>query len=1332
MYSYSSQKPFRRLVGRKLMLVLIFSMVIGMMLSMKGNVKASPLDPPNLIFNPSYESVTGGFPNGWGKFVPTGAPEIKVDPTVAHDGSLSLRISAGATARADVNQFVSVTENVYYDLSMWIKTDIASSDLGTTVRLQLFDSKGGNIGNNVNVGSWKGTNDWMKVTYRFRTPPGTVKVLIENFIWNATGTVWFDDVKLEKSGYLTGMLLQEHPRLLATANDFIDIKQRIETDAQVSAWSQSVKAGADNLLTAPVSKYEKPDGLRLLDISRQVVQRMYTLGMAYRLDGNPVYAERAWKELEAVAAFPDWNPPHFLDTAEMTHGFAIGYDWFYDYWNANRKKTILDAIVAKGLNPGLNEYNTSWWPSSDNNWNLVCNAGLTAGALVVSDDPAYRLLAEDILRKGLESVPVALKQFAPDGGWFEGYGYWNYGTQYLALYLAELNSALGTDFGLANQPGISQTGLFPIYLEGPNEQAFNYGEANSGVTPSPQLFWMAQHFNHPELQWFRYKMTGSPQSLLWYRPDSYPGPRAGGLARDRYFANVDVATMRSAWEDKNAVFTGIKGAVVPESHKQMDAGEFVLDALGVRWATLLGPDDYNLPGYFDNRHWNYYRNRAEGSNTLVINPGPGLDQNIHNAAKITAFHSDLDGAYAITDLKPVYGVNVTKAQRGIKLFDQRRQVLIQDEVETTDPSDIWWFMHTMTEVEEISNDGKTAILSQNGKRLWATILSPQGQFTVMDAVPLSSSPEPAGQNPNIGVKKLSIHVPNTTKLQLSVFMVPLREWEQPPTTLPDIVPLTVWSQLADQTSLLSGITLNGQFLPGFAQDMFTYDWLLSPDATAPVVAATAANPAATVNVTKATGIPGTALVEVRNPGASVATRYAVHLNVDSVSVDDSLPVQTVTNSANDGNAPENTLDRNFDTRWSAEGKGQWIQYDLGAETDIRSVSIGWYKANERQETFDIATSKDGQTWETRFSGKSAITMLNMENYDIGDGSARYVRIIGYGNSVSLWNSIAEVQIYDKLIEMTEAPKRLAIVSLTSETSTLDVGDSTTLKVTGVMNDGSVADLAQADVSFYSSDPSIIAVDPNGTVKAVGDGSVKLSVMVTKDRFVKMAILTLTSKDKSKRYPIQDTYVQDGTSSNSNFGSGTELLVKSARYAGTNRISYLQFDVNGIVPNPDKIFLNVYGAVGDADGTEVDMYLHEVAGDNWAEKEITWNNRPVTGAEITKEHFNSVLGWHQIDVTDYVKAQALGDGIASMALKQTGIGYALRLYSKENVDNKPSYLSILKYDVDPPVTTAMITPDQPDGQNGLYVNPVTVTLTATDYGSGVEKTEYSLDGGITWK
>jgi hypothetical protein len=54
------------------------------------------------------------------------------------------------------------------------------------------------------------------------------------------------------------------------------------------------------------------------------------------------------------------------------------------------------------------------------------------------------------------------------------------------------------------------------------------------------------------------------------------------------------------------------------------------------------------------------------------------------------------------------------------------------------------------------------------------------------------------------------------------------------------------------------------------------------------------------------------------------------------------------------------------------------------------------------------------------------------------------------------------------------------------------------------------------------------------------------------------------------------------------------------------------------------------------------------------------------------------------------------------------------------------------DSTPPETTAEMNPAGPDGENGWYKNPVTVTLSATDTRPGVETTFYSLDGGTTWE
>src|SRR5438445_422074 len=131
----------------------------------------------------------------------------------------------------------------------------------------------------------------------------------------------------------------------------------------------------------------------------------------------------------------------------------------------------------------------------------------------------------------------------------------------------------------------------------------------------------------------------------------------------------------------------------------------------------------------------------------------------------------------------------------------------------------------------------------------------------------------------------------------------------------------------------------------------------------------------------------------------------------------SIPVLSVTASGyQDPNVPQNTLDNNLASRWSAYGDGQWIRYDLGALTATNAVSIAWYLGDTRSTHFDIQVSLDTVTWTTVFSGRSSGQTLQPERYDFPVVPGRYVRIVGHGQwsgatQLSLWNSITETAIY---------------------------------------------------------------------------------------------------------------------------------------------------------------------------------------------------------------------------------------------------------------------------------------------------------------------------------
>ncbi len=188
----------------------------------------------------------------------------------------------------------------------------------------------------------------------------------------------------------------------------------------------------------------------------------------------------------------------------------------------------------------------------------------------------------------------------------------------------------------------------------------------------------------------------------------------------------------------------------------------------------MGPDNYNLPGYFGGQRWSYYRLRAEGHNTLVIGPGPEPDQDPRAAVVITRFESDPKLMLAAADLTPAYAGRARRVLRTVKMADQKA-VFIEDEVSTVRPADVWWFMHTRAQGQP-NADGRRITLVEKDARLRVDLLEPAGAaFTIMDAVPLPSSPKPQGQADNKGIRKLAIRLADVSETRIIVKFSPVQE-----------------------------------------------------------------------------------------------------------------------------------------------------------------------------------------------------------------------------------------------------------------------------------------------------------------------------------------------------------------------------------------------------------------------------------------------------------------------------------------------------------------------------------------------------------------------------
>lgn len=570
---------------------------------------------------------------------------------------------------------------------------------------------------------------------------------------------------------LLASLRRGHPRLLADATTWTRLGARQKGDARLAAFVHDLQAHARSLLAEPPVEHRKV-GRRLLAMSRSALERILVLAFAYRTNGERVFLQRAEREMLAVAAFPDWNPSHFLDVAEMTAALALGYDWLFEELAPEARAMIRRAIVEKGLRPGLDpKAPHNGWHSRENNWNQVCFGGLTLGALAVADDePA---LARETLVRARAGIVHGLLAYVPDGVYPEGPGYWSYGTSYQVLMIGALESALGTDWGLASSPGFLPSAGAYLQTSGPTGLLYNFADGSEQRGLEPVLFWFARRLGDDGLLQQQLRLldallakprgaAGGAKRLMalaaqWW-PDS---PKDAAPRLPRFWigrGKNPIAVFRSSWTDPEAFYLGLKGGAAELNHAHMDAGSFVLERDGVRWARELGAQDYESleskgidlwNRSQDSQRWQVFRLNNHSHNTLTID---GRLHRVKGMGRIVSF-SDAEAApLAVVDLSAVFAGQAERVERGFRIVGGRA-VLVQDELRGLKPgASVCWAMLTGAQVEVA---GAHATLRENGRLLEARLLAPAASFSVVPADP----PRDSFNAPNPGRRILTVTLP---------------------------------------------------------------------------------------------------------------------------------------------------------------------------------------------------------------------------------------------------------------------------------------------------------------------------------------------------------------------------------------------------------------------------------------------------------------------------------------------------------------------------------------------------------------------------------------------
>jgi len=346
-------------------------------------------------------------------------------------------------------------------------------------------------------------------------------------------------------------------------------------------------------------------------------------------------------------------------------------------------------------------------------------------------------------------------------------------------------------------------------------------------------------------------------------------------------------------------------------------------------------------------------------------------------------------------------------------------------------------MHTYAQIE-ISEDGKSAILTQNNQRIKATIINDcDYKFEVLPAAfdeTYGTSVKPAFETPNVvygnddpfyilhgkacdvlsDARKLAVRTEKGKDVKNFKLAVTFQPYIEGYTPVAEYVPFDLWENKEVSRQNLASVMVDGKPLDVFEPDKYNYSVLVVTEkSNIPEITAVAADPGIQIESIKATTVPGATNLVLKKDGVVVG-KYTFLItpinNTAKFHSDKQLPIYSysVSSEPQTQNGVSNLFDGDFVTKYATDEQGGNVIMDLGSviEGNLK-LNIACLSGDQRTENFKIEYSLDGVNYTEVFNGTNSGTTTGIEQFDIGN-KARYVRVSFYGSSQGIWVSVTEL------------------------------------------------------------------------------------------------------------------------------------------------------------------------------------------------------------------------------------------------------------------------------------------------------------------------------------
>ncbi len=484
-----------------------------------------------------------------------------------------------------------------------------------------------------------------------------------------------------------------------------------------------------------------------LDEIEVYTAKLVELAFAYQVTREDKYALLAYDISVVLASWVHWGPGYIINCATATGNFAVAYDWLYNFYLEEFGQQAVDSLAEALYNKGVKQgYNASMGLACEHprtignecdyinlstNWNAACSSGMIIGALALIDYEEYGATGSYLIGNNIHNlIANGLDPYAPDGSYAESALLWADATNAFVKLIMALESSTGYTYGFNNTWGIDKTFYFACYIEDSDGKVWNYheGGADEFITGElmgidTQMFNYAGKFlNDNVLITIRQNQLEKGKAATIFDMLFYPteaGESDVELELDYHMEGIHAFISRSDWEE-GALYTGIMGGANDVYGGQIDSGNFIYRNEGITWFADLGSDNDELNGYLGSYRNYYYRNNAEGQNVVFmtsVQSAIPFGQDKSGKGTIMSTYVNEYGSYAVLDNTSCYSTYSIFARRGMLVTNNRKTVVIQDEMSFKKIQQVTWVAHTAADISiydddgNISNIGKTAFLT---------------------------------------------------------------------------------------------------------------------------------------------------------------------------------------------------------------------------------------------------------------------------------------------------------------------------------------------------------------------------------------------------------------------------------------------------------------------------------------------------------------------------------------------------------------------------------------------------------------------------------------------